>query len=167
MSSVNVLTVGSHSYRYALLEATFLALVSGHLVDDTLPLVLAGVGWVEVFLNRPPEEPLQRNRLRDQCWNSGTSRCVTKAQDTLNTLPCNLRMWCSDSGSPWLCPRTLRTTHPCPGNSVCNLQRETKNRNIPFYTIMIRFETENIQQWLTQQLFFRFSIAAEHKNNWC
>lgn len=50
--------VGGHSHCDALLEAAFLALVAGHFVDDALPLVLTGVGRVEVLLDRPPEETL-------------------------------------------------------------------------------------------------------------
>lgn len=53
------LTVSGHSHRNALLEATFLTLVPGHFVDDAFPLVLAGVGWVEILLNCPPEESLE------------------------------------------------------------------------------------------------------------
>lgn len=53
------LTVGCHSHHNALLEATFLALVPGHFVDDTFPLVLTSVGWVEVLLDGSPEEALE------------------------------------------------------------------------------------------------------------
>lgn len=54
------LTVGGHSHRDALLEAAFLALVPGHFINHALALVLAGVGWVEVLLDGPSEEALQR-----------------------------------------------------------------------------------------------------------
>lgn len=60
---MQALTVGRHSHRNALLESTFLALVSGHSVDDTFPLVLTSVGRVEVLLDCPPEEPLKANIL--------------------------------------------------------------------------------------------------------
>lgn len=53
------LTVGCHSHRNALLEATFLALVSGHFVDDTFALVLTSIGWVEILLDCPSEETLE------------------------------------------------------------------------------------------------------------
>ena len=58
------LTVGRHSHHNALLEATFLALVPGHFVDDTFPLVLAGIGRVEILLDRPPEETLEKQKVR-------------------------------------------------------------------------------------------------------
>lgn len=60
------LTVGCHSHRNALLEATFLALVSGHFVDDTLPLVLTSIGWVEILLDCPPEETLESGQAQAQ-----------------------------------------------------------------------------------------------------
>ena len=57
-----ILTVGRHSHSDALLEATFLALVSGHFVDDAFPFVLTSVGWVEVLLDGSPEETLESRR---------------------------------------------------------------------------------------------------------
>lgn len=54
-----LLTVSRHANRNALLEATFLALVSRHPVNDAFALVLTGVGGVQVLLDGPPEEPLQ------------------------------------------------------------------------------------------------------------
>lgn len=56
------LTVCGHSDGDAFLEATILALVSGHLVDGASFLVLTSVGWPEVFLNCPPEEALDVKR---------------------------------------------------------------------------------------------------------
>lgn len=53
-----LLTVGRHAHRNALLESTFLALVSRHSVDDAFPLVLTSVGGIQVLLDGPPEEPL-------------------------------------------------------------------------------------------------------------
>lgn len=68
------LTVGGHSHRDALLEATFLALVSGHFVNDTFSLVLTGVGRVEIFLDGPPEETLRINVTPTQkCYRTNKS----------------------------------------------------------------------------------------------
>lgn len=61
--TTQTLTVGCHSHRNALLESTFLALVSGHSVDDAFPLVFTSVGRVEVLLDCPSEEPLKANSL--------------------------------------------------------------------------------------------------------
>lgn len=69
------LTVGCHSHHNALLEATFLALVSCHFVDDTFPLVLAGVGRVEILLDRPPEETLEGKTVKrsERCYQTAAS----------------------------------------------------------------------------------------------
>lgn len=63
-ASTVTLTVGRHPHGDALLEATFLALVPGHFVDDALPLVLTGVGRVEILLDGPPEETLESGHAR-------------------------------------------------------------------------------------------------------
>lgn len=74
------LTVGGHSHRDALLEAAFLALVPGHFINHALALVLARVGWVEVLLDGPSEEPLQRRHRVEKrlCGADGSvsGRCL-------------------------------------------------------------------------------------------
>lgn len=85
------LTVGGHPHGDALLEATFLALVPGHLVNCTLALVLAGVGGVEVLLDGPSEEPLRRRGgvvVRTGPEGAGSARTHTH---THAVLPCSLR----------------------------------------------------------------------------
>lgn len=53
-----------------------MALVPGHLVDDAPPLVLAGVGGVQVLLDGSPEEALQRKRVQS------APRCATPTPAT-------------------------------------------------------------------------------------
>lgn len=60
------LTVCCHSHCDALLEATFLALVPGHFVNNTFALVLTGIRWIEILLDCPPEESLENRKRRDQ-----------------------------------------------------------------------------------------------------
>lgn len=81
------LTVGRHAHRYALLESTFLALVSRHSVDDAFPLVLTSVGGVQVLLDGPPEEPLRADDGKAQRRTRGGESTRETGRDVVTLQP--------------------------------------------------------------------------------
>lgn len=87
------LTVGCHSHCNALLEATFLALVSGHFVNDAFSLILTSVGWVEVLLDCPPEETLGSRQAHAQ------ERLEETAQNQLRQIKTRLRYLATFTGN--------------------------------------------------------------------